>query len=68
MKVLGGKCPNCLLDDKPAKTQQQHPAPPLVRNYQSSIKSIATMKTVDAMVIGMENLEQLKKNIKAILN
>ena len=68
MKVLGGTCPNCQLSrSRCLESQQQHPAPPLARNYESSIKSIAKMKTVDAMVIGMENIDQLQKNVKAIL-
>jgi aryl-alcohol dehydrogenase-like predicted oxidoreductase len=41
-------------------------APPLVRNYQSSIKSIAQLDFVDAMVIGMRNLDEVEKNAKAI--
>jgi aryl-alcohol dehydrogenase-like predicted oxidoreductase len=69
MKVLGGTCPNCQLSpSKRLKSQQQHPAPPLARNYESSIKSIVKMKTVDTMVIGMENIEQLQKNVKAVLS
>lgn len=69
MKVLGGKCPNCQLSpSKHPTSQQQHSAPPLARNYHSSIKSIAKMKTVDAMVIGMENIDQLQKNVKAVLS
>jgi len=69
MKVLGGTCPNCQLSrNRRLRSQQQHPAPPLARNYRSSIKSIAKMKTVDAMVIGMENIDQLQKNVKAVLS
>jgi aryl-alcohol dehydrogenase-like predicted oxidoreductase len=41
-------------------------APALVRNYQSAIKEIARLDYVDAMVIGMKNLEEVKKNIEAI--
>ena len=54
MKVLGGRV--------------RGPAPPLVRNYQLSIKAIAQLDFVDAMVVGMRNLEQVKKNVKAILS
>jgi aryl-alcohol dehydrogenase-like predicted oxidoreductase len=67
MKILGGACPNCSLNNKPTKPQQ-HLAPPLARNYQSSIKSIAKMKTVDAMLIGIENIDQLHKNVQAIIS
>jgi aryl-alcohol dehydrogenase-like predicted oxidoreductase len=67
MKVLGGTCPNCSLSNKPRKPQQ-HLAPPLARNYQSAIEAIAKMKTVDAMLIGMENIDQLQKNVKAIIS
>lgn len=67
MKVLGGACPNCSLSNKPRKPQQ-HLAPPLAGNYQSSIESIAKMKTVDAIVIGMENIDQLQKNVKTIIS
>ncbi|MFB0567065.1 MAG: aldo/keto reductase [Candidatus Bathyarchaeia archaeon] len=43
-------------------------APPLVRNYQSSIKSIAQLDFVDTMVIGMRSLDEVKKNAKVILS
>jgi len=43
-------------------------APPLVRNYQSSIKSIAQLDFVDTMVIGMRSLYEVKKNAKVILS
>jgi aryl-alcohol dehydrogenase-like predicted oxidoreductase len=43
-------------------------APPLVRNYESSIKSIAQLDFVDTMVIGMRNLDEVKKNVKVILS
>jgi len=54
MKVLGGRV--------------RGPAPPLVKNYQLSIKTIAQLGFVDAMVVGMRNLDQVKKNVKAILS
>jgi len=53
MKVLGGRISG--------------PAPPLARNYQSSIRSIANLDFVDAMVIGMRSLNEVKKNVKVIL-
>jgi len=43
-------------------------APPLIRNYQSSIRSIAQLDFVDSMVIGMKNLDEVKNNIKAVLS
>ncbi|MDH5783394.1 MAG: aldo/keto reductase [Candidatus Bathyarchaeota archaeon] len=43
-------------------------AQPLVRNYQSSIKSIAQLDFVDTMVIGMRSLDEVKKNAKVILS
>ncbi len=42
-------------------------APPLVREYRTSIKSIAQLDFVDAMVIGMRSLEEVRKNIEALL-
>jgi len=54
MKVLGGRVAG--------------PAPPLVKNYGLSIKSIAKIDFVDAMVIGMRSLDEVKKNVKAILS
>lgn len=54
MKVLGGRV--------------RGPAPPLVRDYQSSIKSIAQLDFVDAVVIGMRSLDEVKKNVKAIVS
>lgn len=41
---------------------------PLVRNYQSSIKSVAQMEFVDALVVGMKNLDEVKNNVKALLS
>lgn len=54
MKVLGGRV--------------RGPAPPLAKNYQLSIKAIAQLGFVDAMVVGMRSLDQVKKNVKAILS
>jgi aryl-alcohol dehydrogenase-like predicted oxidoreductase len=59
MKVLGGICTSCGL---------KHPAPPLLKNYQSSIKSIAQLDFVDSMVIGMKKIDEVKKNMNAILS
>lgn len=44
------------------------PAPPLVEDYQSSIKSVAQLDFIDTMVIGMKNLDEVKKNVKALLS
>ena len=43
-------------------------APPIVRNYRSAIKSIAQLGFVDAMVIGMRGLDEVKKNLEVILS
>jgi len=40
-------------------------APPLVRRYRSSIQAIARLDYVDAMVIGMKSLEEVRKNARA---
>jgi len=40
--------------------------PPLVRNYKIAIKAIAQLNFVDAMVVGMRNLYEVKQNVKAI--
>jgi len=52
MKVLGGGVSSA--------------APLLGENYQSSIRSIAQLDFVDSVVIGMRNLDEVKKNVKAI--
>jgi len=41
-------------------------APPLVKYYQSAIKAIAQLDFVDAMIIGMRSLDEVKKNVKVI--
>jgi len=41
-------------------------APPLVRNYQSAIKAITQLDFVDTMVIGMRNLDEVRKNVKVV--
>jgi aryl-alcohol dehydrogenase-like predicted oxidoreductase len=41
-------------------------APPLIEKYQEAIKAIAQLEFVDALVIGMRNLEEIKKNVEAI--
>jgi len=42
-------------------------AQPFIKNHQSYIRSVAKLNFVDSMVIGMKNLEQVKKNIKALI-
>jgi aryl-alcohol dehydrogenase-like predicted oxidoreductase len=39
--------------------------PFLVRNHEKVIKAVAQLDFVDAMVIGMKNLDEVKKNLKA---
>ena len=41
-------------------------APPLVKKYQGAIKAVAQLGFVNALVIGMRNLEEIKKNIEII--
>jgi len=41
-------------------------APPLIRNYESAIRAIAQLDFVDAMVIGMRSLDEVKKNVRAL--
>lgn len=41
-------------------------APPLINNYQMAIKAVAQLKFVDVMVIGMRNINEVKKNVKAV--
>jgi aryl-alcohol dehydrogenase-like predicted oxidoreductase len=43
-------------------------APPLVKNYKSSIKTVAKLDFADTLVIGMKNLEDVKRNAQAILS
>jgi len=54
MKTLGGRV--------------KGPAPALIKNYRSSISSIAELDFVDAIFIGMSNLEEVKKNIEAVVS
>jgi hypothetical protein len=42
------------------------PAPALVRDYRSSIASIARFDFVDAIFIGMSNLDEVRRNIEAV--
>jgi len=42
-------------------------AQPLLKNYESSITSIAKLDFVDTLCVGMKNLEEVKKNVSAIL-
>ena len=43
-------------------------APPLVRDYRSSIRSIARIPSIDSMVIGMKNMGEVKKNVGALVS
>ena len=52
MKTLGGRV--------------KGPAPALVRNYRASIGSVARLNFVDAIFIGMSNLDEVRKNIEAV--
>lgn len=40
--------------------------PSVVDNYQSAIRAVSRLDFVDAIVIGMRNLEEVKKNIQAL--
>jgi aryl-alcohol dehydrogenase-like predicted oxidoreductase len=42
-------------------------AAPLIADYSSSIRWVAKSRLVDSMVIGMRNLDQVRKNARAIL-
>jgi hypothetical protein len=42
--------------------------PPLVKNYQSAIKSIARLDFVDTMVVAGRSLNEVEKNAKATLS
>jgi aryl-alcohol dehydrogenase-like predicted oxidoreductase len=39
-------------------------APPLIEKYQEAIMAVAQFEFVDALVIGMRNLEEVKKNVE----
>jgi predicted aldo/keto reductase-like oxidoreductase len=41
---------------------------PLVEDYESSIRGVAMLRFVDAMLIGMRNLGQVRKNARAIVS
>ena len=41
-------------------------APPLIKKYQAAIKGVAQLDFVDAMVIGMRSLDEVKKNLMVI--
>ncbi len=43
-------------------------ASPLIKNYRSSIKSIAKLDFVDTLCVGMKSLDEVKKNVEAILS
>lgn len=40
--------------------------PPLIENYQKCIRAVAQLDFIDAMVIGMKTIDEVKKNINAI--
>jgi aryl-alcohol dehydrogenase-like predicted oxidoreductase len=42
-------------------------APPLIKKYQEAIKGVVQLDFVDAMVIGMRSLDEVKKNLMAIV-
>lgn len=39
-----------------------------IRNYRSSIWSVARLKSVDAMVVGMKSVNEVEKNVRALLS
>ncbi len=41
-------------------------APSLVQDYRSSIRSVARLPYVDALLVGMKDVEQVRMNIRAI--
>jgi len=41
--------------------------PPLIKNYEAAITAVARLDFVDSMLIGMQSLDEVKKNIKAIM-
>lgn len=43
-------------------------APPLVGNYRSSITWVAGLTSVDAMVVGMRRVNEVEKNVRALLS
>jgi aryl-alcohol dehydrogenase-like predicted oxidoreductase len=42
--------------------------PPLVKNYQSAIRAILRLDFVDTMVVGVRSLDEVEKNVKAVLS
>ena len=54
MKTLGGRV--------------RGPAPALVKNYRASIGSVARLDFVDAVFIGMSNLDEVRKIIEAVVS
>jgi len=40
--------------------------PPLIKKYREAIKEVAQLDFIDAMIIGMRSLDEVKKNIMAI--
>ncbi len=43
-------------------------APPLIRGYRSSIRSVARIASIDSMVIGMRNMDEVRKNVRAFVS
>ena len=41
-------------------------APPLVKDYRASIASVSRLGFLDALLVGMKDLEQVRKNIAAV--
>jgi aryl-alcohol dehydrogenase-like predicted oxidoreductase len=41
-------------------------APPLIEKYSEPVRAVARLEFVDAMVVGMRNLEEVKKNAQII--
>ena len=40
--------------------------PPLIKKYREAIKEVAQLDFIDAMIIGMRSLDEVKKNVMAI--
>ncbi len=41
-------------------------APSLVQDYRSSIRSVARLPYVDALLVGMKDLDQVRMNLRAV--
>jgi hypothetical protein len=42
--------------------------PPLIAKYQQAIRAIAKLEFIDALLIGMCNLEGVKKNVEVLIS